>query len=253
MHIDYSEPIHRCHFTLKCFPVQDERQKVISCRMELLPQVDYTEGTDGFGNSLIYGNIRQPHSLFSVRVSGKVEIEQTEYETIDTEEPFLFRHPYGMNRSGSSMQAYFEKIRDSLPEGTLEQALAIMHRLHQDLVYEKGCTDANTPAETAFSQGKGVCQDYAHIFIGLCHLNHIPARYVTGLLAGEGESHAWAEVWIDQKWIGLDVTNDMPVNESHIKFGHGRDAADCRLNTGIVYGTATQTQTAIAIVKSSEQ
>ncbi|MDD7434847.1 MAG: transglutaminase family protein [Lachnospiraceae bacterium] len=38
-----------------------------------------------------------------------------------------------------------------------------------------------------------VCQDYAHIFIVLLRLAGVPARYVCGLLAGEGASHAWVE------------------------------------------------------------
>lgn len=253
MRIDYSEPISACHFTLKCFPMQDMRQCVTACKTELLPQTSFAAGADSFGNQLIYGSIKQPHSLFSVRVTGEIMLLQTEFEAASTDEPYLYRNPHGMNRAGSSIQAYFAAIRNRLPEEAYEKAIALMHALYRDYIYEKGCTDANTSAEAAFAQGKGVCQDYAHIYIGLCHLAGLPARYVTGLLMGEGESHAWAEVLIGDKWIGLDVTNDIPVTESHVKFSHGRDAADCRLNTGIVYGTVQQTQSALAIVKFSEQ
>lgn len=253
MRIHYSEPIHRCHFTLKCFPMQDARQSVIDCKTELLPQASFAEGADSFGNPLIFGSIKEAGSCFSVHVTGEIALLQTEYEAADAEEPFLYRNPHGMNRAGSRIRAYFATICNTLPDGAFARAVAIMHTLHRDFSYEKGCTDTNTPAEAAFAQGKGVCQDYTHIYIALCHLAGIPARYVTGLLVGEGESHAWVEVLVQEKWIGLDVTNDVPVTDSHIKFGHGRDAADCRLNTGIFYGTAQQTQSTVAVVRLLEQ
>jgi hypothetical protein len=43
---------------------------------------------------------------------------------------------------------------------------------------------------------RGVCQDFAHLMIGLCRSLKIPARYVSGYLATESASatHAWVEV-----------------------------------------------------------
>lgn len=254
MKIEFSEAVSAGHFTLKCFPMADARQRVLSCETRLEPETAFSQGCDSFGNPQIYGAIRQPHTAFSVRVTGAVELLQTAYEAEAKEnEVFLYRNPHGMNRAGSTIRAYHEALRPALRGSALERAAELMHRLHRDFSYETASTDANTPAETAFAQGRGVCQDYAHIFISLCHLEKIPARYVAGLLIGEGESHAWVEVLEQDKWIGLDVTNDIFVTDSHIKFGHGRDAADCRMNTGIVYGSARQTQHVAAVAALTEQ
>ena len=70
----------------------------------------------------------------------------------------------------------------------------------------------------------------------------IPARYVTGMLIGEGASHAWVEVLAGEHWYPLDPTNNCVVTDSHIKIGTGRDAGDCLINRGIMHGGGTQTQ-----------
>ena len=78
--------------------------------------------------------------------------------------------------------------------------------------------------------------------ISLLNLCGCSARYVTGLIIGEGESHAWVEVADDGKWYGLDPTNNILVEDSHIKIGCGRDATECQINRGIMHGGGKQTQ-----------
>ena len=127
-----------------------------------------------------------------------------------------------------------------------------MHRLHQDFVYEQNITGISTTAEEAFRLGGGVCQDYAHILITLCRMAKISARYVTGMLLGEGKSHAWVEILSDDRWYALDPANDLEVTDSHIKIGVGRDAADCAINRGLVMGGGRQTQTVRVSVTEEE-
>lgn len=132
-------------------------------------------------------------------------------------------------------------------------AVALMHRLHTDFAYQKAATDVTTTAEQAFLRGAGVCQDYAHIFISLLRLAGIPARYVTGMLRGEGESHAWVEAALGRYWYGLDPTNDCPVAGSHIKIGAGRDFEDCRISQGIFYGCGSIRQQQIVRVSVEQK
>ena len=66
-------------------------------------------------------------------------------------------------------------------------------------------------AEEALAEGRGVCQDHAHVFISAARELGVPARYVSGYLhpkaeaqIGEtvsGESHAWIEAWETQLTI----------------------------------------------------
>ncbi len=121
-------------------------------------------------------------------------------------------------------------------------AVQVMHKLHNSFTYQKCATDVHTSAEEAMAKGAGVCQDYAHIFLSLLRLKGIPARYVTGMLRGEGESHAWVELALGNFWYGLDPTNDCAVAGEHVRIACGRDYGDCRISQGVFFGGARQTQ-----------
>jgi transglutaminase-like putative cysteine protease len=87
---------------------------------------------------------------------------------------------------------------------------------------------------------RGVCQDFAHLLLGLCRSLKIPARYVSGYLATEMASatHAWIEVFVPgQGWRGLDPTHDCQVGEMHVKIANGRDYADVSPISGNYRGT----------------
>lgn len=243
MQIDYSEPVSSCHFTIKCLPQETLRQRVENIQIHLSPNVPYSTGRDSFGNAQIYGWDDVLHTTFSFRITGDL---YTGYdhkeEKINDDMLAVFRHSHGLNRAGEKLCAYYEKLVGKLPVDAYEKALFLTHRLHEDFVYEKGCTDVDTTAEEAWKQGRGVCQDYAHILIALLHREKIPARYVTGMIPGEGVSHAWVEVAKDGFWYGIDPTNDIPVGDDYIKIGAGRDAADCQINRGIMHGGGSQKQ-----------
>lgn len=139
-------------------------------------------------------------------------------------------------------RAYHDTFEFTNDMSTYQKAEMMMRRLYQDFVYQKHITDCNTSAEDAFILGKGVCQDYAQILIALCHLEKIPARYVAGMMIGEGASHAWVEICQDGIWYGLDPTNNKLVDDDYIKLSHGRDASDCLINRGVIVGGGEQTQ-----------
>ena len=244
MKIHYTVPVSVCHFTIKCLPVTDDRQMVKDLKVELFPNVNYQEGTDGFGNRQIYGCVRDMHDTFVFHVSGDVRIGQILYEEMADEDLLaVFRHPYQLTQPGEALLNYYKSIPLKEEMTDYEKCVCIMHKLHEDFTYEKNVTNMNTTAEEAWVLGKGVCQDYAHIMIALVQMAGIPARYVTGMLIGEGASHAWVEILWKDKWIGMDPTNDVLVADFHIKIGHGRDASDCLINRGVMKGGGDQMQT----------
>lgn len=243
MQIDYSEPVSSCHFTIKCLPQETLRQRVENMQIRLSPDVPYSTGRDSFGNAQIYGWDDVLHTTFSFRITGDLYTGfDHKEEKIKDNMLAVFRHSHGLNRAGEKLCAYHEKLVGKLPADAYEKALYLTHRLHEDFVYEKGCTDVDTTAEEAWKQRRGVCQDYAHILIALLHREKIPARYVTGMIPGEGASHAWVEVAKDGFWYGIDPANDIPVGDDYIKIGAGRDAADCQINRGIMHGGGSQKQ-----------
>ena len=79
------------------------------------------------------------------------------------------------------------------------------------------------------AQRRGVCQDFAHVLLGLCRAVKIPACYVSGYLATESASatHAWVEVLIPGiGWRALDPTHNCQPGETYVKIAVGRDYAD---------------------------
>jgi transglutaminase-like putative cysteine protease len=90
------------------------------------------------------------------------------------------------------------------------------------------------------AQQRGVCQDFAHVMLGLCRALKMPARYVSGYLAIEKAraTHAWVEVWIPTAgWLALDPTHNQQSDASYIKIAIGRDYADVPPIAGYYKGT----------------
>ena len=117
-----------------------------------------------------------------------------------------------------------------------------MELLFNHFTYKTGSTTNQTTAEMALAQGCGVCQDYAHILIALCRQQGIPARYIAGFMIGEGATHAWVEVYVNGKWLGIDPTHNRIVDDLYIKLAEGRDFADCIIDRGLFNGVAQQSQ-----------
>lgn len=80
------------------------------------------------------------------------------------------------------------------------------------------------------------------MYSSLCRLSGIPARYVSGLPEGDGVSHAWAEIWDDGYWYGVDPMRHVPVDEGYLKLSIGRDFTDCPIESGLFSGYTDQQQ-----------
>lgn len=243
MQIDYSSEVGRCNYTIKCIPTDTLRQKISNLKIDMSPETNYCVGRDGLRNTQIYGVNKLPHKSFVFHIEGDADTGLCEFEEeSDDEIAMVFKHPHGMNIPGDAICSYFTRVNPPGDMNGYDRAKLMMHRLHEDFAYKQYTTNVNTTAEEAFLQGHGVCQDYAHIFIALMQLAGIPARYVTGMIVGEGASHAWVEILQNDKWYGFDPTNDKVVSDEHIKIGVGRDAGDCTINRGIVHGGGQHTQ-----------
>jgi transglutaminase-like putative cysteine protease len=79
--------------------------------------------------------------------------------------------------------------------------------------------------------------------IALCRRQGIPARYVNGFLVGEGETHAWVEIFDGYNWLGFDPTHNCRISDGYVKLAHGRDAHDCSVSRGMYTGQAQQQTT----------
>jgi transglutaminase-like putative cysteine protease len=130
---------------------------------------------------------------------------------------------------------------------TWQVALAVMRHIHAGFAYTPSVTHVHTTMQEALRLRRGVCQDFAHVMIGLCRALGIPARYVSGYLyngpadqlKGTQASHAWVEVYIPGiGWRGLDPTNGQQTNARYVTIASGRDYADVSPLRGTYRGTA---------------
>lgn len=252
MRISYAEPVGECHYTIRCIPAETDRQRPGQMEIEFLPEDNHTLGEDSFGNRLITGRVDADHDSFIFHIRGNVQTGLCGYEEAGEEErTAVYKYPSALTKPGKGLKRYYGSLIFAEGMTDYQKAVFMMHRLHSDFAYEKGITDVDTTAEAAWDMGKGVCQDYAHILTALCRLAGIPARYVTGMMVGEGYSHAWIEILAEGKWYALDPTNDLIVDDGHIKIGNGRDAADCMINRGLMKGGGRQSMA--VTVKVSER
>jgi transglutaminase-like putative cysteine protease len=114
-------------------------------------------------------------------------------------------------------------------------ANAVMRFVHGNFKYVPNSTNVNTHMLEVVRERKGVCQDFAHVMLGMCRTLKIPARYVSGYLyngpvdqlLGAQASHAWCEVYLPELgWRALDPTNNRQADEHYVKVAVGRDYAD---------------------------
>ena len=244
MLIEYTEEVQKCNFTIKCIPTDSMRQKISNVKIQITPDVKYSYGKDGLNNIQIYGVNGFPHKSFRFHIEADANTGLSDYETEYNDDlDMIFKHEHGLNASGATIESFCRTLfRIKRIESPYERAIELMSELSHNFTYLPKTTDINTSAEEAFDQGCGVCQDYAHIFISFLHSLGMSARYVTGFILGEGESHAWVEVLCDGKWHGFDPTHNRVINDDYIKIGIGRDAKDCMINRGIMHGGGFHTQ-----------
>ncbi|HEY5359246.1 MAG TPA: transglutaminase family protein [Streptosporangiaceae bacterium] len=130
----------------------------------------------------------------------------------------------------------------------LERAERICAGVHAAMSYRDGVTSVQTPAAAALASGYGVCQDYAHIMLAVCHLAGLPARYVSGHLLGQGGTHAWVEVLVpsgrDAMAAALDPCNGCRAGSGYLTVATGRDYSDVAPTSGSYEGTSRSRLTA---------
>lgn len=235
-------------------PADTNRQQIENSKAAVSDCTAFCETSDQFQNKKIYGCIKQPHTAFEIQISGEAKTGLDIYEEY-TADPFagsLFKVQTELTMPGETIREYHRGLHLEACGGAYEKALRIMHSLHDTFRYLPGKTTVHEPAEAAFALGQGVCQDYAHIMLSLLRMEGIAARYVTGMMLGEGSSHAWVEVLCCGYWYGFDPTNNKLVNDEYIRVSCGRDSGDCSIIRGTFYGLVTQVQQETVLVEQPD-
>lgn len=252
--LEFSGPVVDHHFLLRCLPQENHQQNIHSLTLEIGPDAWHAREVDSFGNQMEVGHLIEPHDSFSWSVRAITFVDQGRRKSMPYKP--LYRYPSAFTTPGPSIDALVAEVRTALQsnrrvQSPLEIATYMMGVLYERYAYVPGVTTVRTTAEEALAGGRGVCQDYAHILIACCRKLGVMARYVAGLLIGEGATHAWVEVYQAGTWWSLDPTHNRSVNDDYVKIANGRDYGDCMLDIGVFRGDVTQKQTVVARVSEA--
>lgn len=267
----YDSPVTNVRTIMRLAPSQHYgRQRRLDIRWHMEPPADYRHYTDAFGNLVWQMDHARVEKEIVCAVDMRVETEASyltdgllalqgtsPQETDCTVESAEFTRLTHLVDRSDQLARLAQRLRNG--GGTLaELAEAILHQVHVSLRYERGRTHVGTRASEAFALGAGVCQDYTHVMLSMCRLAGLPARYVSGMLPGEGQMHAWVEVFLPigpQKtsmWVGYDPTHQRRCDERYITVAIGRDYQDIAPTSGYYEGDAANVleMTASAVMES---
>jgi len=234
-HYAFSEMVQYTIQQLRLTPRTGDGQQVNHWQIKVNGQLTAFE--DAFGNLAHMLVIDQPHEELTITVCGEVE---TGVETTAPEQALpldIYLRDTPLTQADAAMTTFAQQFAGA-------PMLDMMQALREQMQYIQGATQVDTPAATAFRLGKGVCQDHAHAFIGCCRNLGVPARYVSGYLFTEDghlmQTHAWVDVWQADHWLGLDVSNGILTNETHIRLATGLDYRSASPVTGSRIGGGSE-------------
>ena len=216
---------------------------------------------DGFGNRVHVISFQSSEPRVAIVASGTVECIDRQgivSGLTNMAPPAVFLRQTRATFPNDAIRAIATPPRHPANE-TLAFLHALMAGIHAGVAYEIGATHAHTTAAEAFADGRGVCQDHAHIFIGAARDAGIPSRYVTGyLVTADGlpatASHAWAEALVPELgWVGFDPANCTCPTDHYVRVAAGIDAAGVTPIRGSQRGGLAETMSVEVRVEISQQ
>jgi transglutaminase-like putative cysteine protease len=243
----YDGPINEAYTEIRLKPSHRDGQRCSSFTLTTDPRAAVSEYVDRFGNTVHHFDVLEPHDRLAVSVRSEVWTP----DRFLTDDGLSILDGWDFTHS-----TRYVPLDGAVAElaAAADGAHALMHAVREAMTYEQGSTHVHTTADEALADGRGVCQDFAHVFIGACRVRGIPARYVSGYLfdprnGGESESHAWADVFEAGRWVSLDPTHDTEQTERHVRVGVGRDYADVSPTRGVYKGVAEETLDVVVTIR----
>ena len=260
----YETPVRKATFQLLVIPDSSKDQSIFDLKFSCIRNHEMHVSTNLFGFRTINCYIDKPFDEFWFRLYSKIQKPEINPFLVSPMMPddefamlnsldfyidnFLFLTPTILTTLPTSVNFSFPEYSKGVQ--VFDYLIQLNTFIYHLLEYSPASTDINTPIEEILQIRKGVCQDYAHLFISVCRKNKIPVRYVSGYLnqgadfIGSGQLHAWVEALIPGLgWVGFDSTNNLLANQHYIKIAHGTDYRDCSPIIGVLESTGKQKST----------
>lgn len=235
--LTFDDYVHDHSFALRIIPPDTEVQRILSCSLNISPNVSTQQTIDAFGNNVITGYIKNDHRFLDFDIKGTAEVDSLNYNR-KYMPCYLYQSEYTV--PDESLKEFYRKISEQHTGSVSDRAKYFSDILSETIEYKKGVTDTATTASQAFALKAGVCQDFSHILISLLRMDGIAARYIAGLAFCDGETHSWVEYWTGDHWEGIDPANNCSVNDDYLVLSMGRDFRDCAIDRGVMFGRYTK-------------
>jgi Transglutaminase-like enzymes, putative cysteine proteases len=245
----YAEMVRHSTQYLRLTPQTSQRQRIVSWQLDLPEQATIT--TDGYGNILHVLSLDTPHETIQIHAHGEVEILEDESDdAIELISPLTYLRSSSLTHATAPIRLLAQQHHDdSQPLVGLQ---SLMQAILEKMPYTPGATDVSFSADEALAARNGVCQDHTHVFLACCRSVGIPARYVSGYLYSPDSAHvamhAWAEVWLNDRWNTFDITNNTCSPNQHLKLAVGMDYLDACPVRGVRFGGGSEAMQAKAAV-----
>ncbi len=154
---------------------------------------------------------------------------------------WLYERQTPRTKPGSGVRALLRAVEGA---DDLARLHSLMDAVHEAVSYEVGASHPDWGAEEALAEGRGVCQDHAHVFLSCAREMGFPARYVSGYLmlddrVDQDAMHAWAEAHVPGLgWVGFDAANGICPDARYVRVATGLDYSDAAPVIGTRQGGA---------------
>jgi len=244
----YAGTAHASYNEARMTPLSVPQQATLRSAVEISPSVPTWRYTDYWETQVTAFDLQRGHDHLRVTATSLVETGLAPHtsngSTSDGHAELLAPTPLtavSPELVGKAAQAVGMLGRAD----PSDRAVAVADWVRENVAYVPGSTGVRTNAQEAWALRQGVCQDIAHLTVGLLRAMGIPARYVSGYLyplqeaevgdTVQGQSHAWVE-YFDAGWHGHDPTNGIPADHRHVLVARGRDYADVTPLKGAYHG-----------------
>ena len=251
----YAGTAHASYNEARMTPLTVAGQTTLFSQVECNPGATTWRYRDYWGTQVTVFDLQRPHQQLKVTASSLVETSDRRAVPLDPVDWPALRDPSTLNNhleflTATELTTVDAELSSTATElvGSLaphDAATAIADWVRAQVEYVPGSTGVRTSAQEAWSLRKGVCQDIAHLTLGMLRSVGMPARYVSGYLypksdgaVGDtvaGQSHAWVEWWCGD-WYGFDPTNGAAAGQRHVIVARGRDYADVTPLKGVYHG-----------------